>query len=55
MLGGYGEAVREAKDMQPAPCRTRESGTCALIDVWVDPAVCSPGIMQPDAVKKVDV
>jgi hypothetical protein len=27
MLGGYGEEVREAKDIQPALCRARESGS----------------------------
>jgi acetolactate synthase-1/2/3 large subunit len=46
MLGGDGEAVRVAKDMQPALCRGRESGTCALIDVWVDPEVFSPSTMH---------
>jgi hypothetical protein len=54
MLGGDGEAVREAKDMQPVLRRAQESGTCALIHVWVDPEVCSPGIMRPDDVKKID-
>jgi acetolactate synthase-1/2/3 large subunit len=43
MLGGYGEEVREAKDIQPALCRARESGKCALIHVWVDPEVFAPG------------
>jgi acetolactate synthase-1/2/3 large subunit len=46
MLGGDGEAVREAKDIQPALCRGRESGKCALIDVWVDPEMLSPGTMH---------
>jgi thiamine pyrophosphate-dependent acetolactate synthase large subunit-like protein len=36
MLGGYGEAVREAKDIQPVLRRARESGQGALIHVWVD-------------------
>jgi len=39
MLGGYGEEVREAKDIQPALRRARESGQCALINVWVDSEV----------------
>ena len=43
MLAGYGEEVREAKDLQPALCRARESGKCALINVWVDSEVFSPG------------
>ena len=46
MLGGYGEEVREAKDIQPALRRARESGKCALINVWVDPEVFSPGTMH---------
>jgi hypothetical protein len=46
MLGGSGEAVREAKDIQPALCPGRESGQGALIDVWVAPAVCAPGTMH---------
>ena len=37
MLGGYGEEVREAKDIGPALRRARESGKCALINVWIDP------------------
>jgi acetolactate synthase-1/2/3 large subunit len=43
MLGGYGEEVREAKDIQPALRRARASGQCALINVWVDAEVFSPG------------
>jgi acetolactate synthase I/II/III large subunit len=46
MLGGYGEEVREAKDIQPALRRARESGKCALINVRVDPEVFSPGTMH---------
>jgi thiamine pyrophosphate-dependent acetolactate synthase large subunit-like protein len=46
ILGGYGAAVREAKDIQPALCRGRESGKCGLIDVWVAPEVFSPGTMD---------
>jgi acetolactate synthase I/II/III large subunit len=46
ILGGDGEAVREAKDMQPVLRRARESGQGALIDVWVAPAVYAPGTMH---------
>lgn len=46
MLGGYGEEVREAKDIAPALRRARESGKCALINVWVDPDVYAPGTMN---------
>jgi len=46
MLGGYGEEVREPKDIQPALRRARESGKCSLINVWVDPEVFSPGTMH---------
>jgi acetolactate synthase-1/2/3 large subunit len=46
MLGGYGEEVREAKDIAPALRRARESGKCALINVWVDPEVYAPGTMN---------
>jgi acetolactate synthase I/II/III large subunit len=43
MLGDYGEEVREAKNIQPALRRARESGKCALINIWVDSEVFSPG------------
>jgi len=46
MFGGYGEAVREAKDIGPALRRARESGKCALINVWIDPEVYAPGTMN---------
>ena len=46
MLGSYGEAVREAKDLGPALRRARESGTCAIINVWIDPEVYAPGTMN---------
>jgi acetolactate synthase-1/2/3 large subunit len=46
MLGGYGEEIREAKDIGPALRRARESGKCALINVWVDPDVYAPGTMN---------
>ncbi|MDR3515716.1 MAG: thiamine pyrophosphate-binding protein [Azospirillaceae bacterium] len=43
MLGGYGEDVRDPDQIQPALRRARDSGKCALINVWVDPEVFSPG------------
>ncbi len=46
MLGGYGEEVRAARDIAPALRRARESGKCALINVWVDPDVYSSGTMN---------
>jgi acetolactate synthase I/II/III large subunit len=46
MLGGYGEEVREARNIAPALRRARESGKCALINVWVDPNVYSSGTMN---------
>lgn len=46
MLGGYGEEVRAARDIAPALRRARESGKCALINVWIDPDVYSSGTMN---------
>jgi len=46
MLGGYGEAVRDPKEIQPALQRARESGKCALINVWIDPNEFAPGTMN---------
>ncbi len=46
MLGGYGEEVREARNIAPALRRARESGKCALINVWIDPNVYSSGTMN---------
>lgn len=47
MIGGYGEEVHEAKEIQPALRRAREaiakSGKCAVINVWVDPDEYAPG------------
>ena len=41
MIGGHGEEVREAKDIQPALQRAREAiattGKCAVVNVWIDP------------------
>lgn len=47
MIGGYGEEVREASQIQPALLRAREAisktGKCAVINVWVDPNEYAPG------------
>lgn len=47
MIGGYGEEVHEAKDIQPAFQRAREAiastGKCAVVNVWVDPDEYAPG------------
>lgn len=47
MLGGYGEEVREAKDIAPALQRAREEvksrGKSAVINIWVDPREYAPG------------
>ncbi len=45
-IGAHGEAVREASDIAPALQRAREavkSGTCAIINIWVDPDEYAPG------------
>ena len=46
MLGGYGEEVREPKDIRPALERARESRKPSLINVWVDPDAFAPGTMN---------
>ena len=46
MLGGYGEEVRDSKDIAPALQRARESGKPSLINVWVDPDAYAPGTMN---------
>lgn len=47
LLGGHGEDVREAKDIQPALQRAREAvastGKCAVVNVWVDADEYAPG------------
>ena len=47
MIGGYGEEVHEAKDIQPALQRAREAiaktAKCAVVNVWVDPNEYAPG------------
>ena len=46
MLGGYGEEVRDPKDIAPAMQRARESGLPSLINVWIDPDAYAPGPMN---------
>ena len=46
MLGGYGEEVRDAKDIRPALERARESGKPSLVNVWIDPDAFAPGTMN---------
>ena len=47
MIGGYGEEVSEASQIQPALLRAREAiaktGKCAVVNVWVDPNEYAPG------------
>ncbi|MYD76294.1 MAG: thiamine pyrophosphate-binding protein [Gammaproteobacteria bacterium] len=47
MIGGYGEEVHEASEIQPALRRAREAiaktGKCAVVNVWVDPDEYAPG------------
>ena len=47
MIGGYGEEVTEASNIQPALQRAREAiaktGKCAVVNVWVDPNEYAPG------------
>jgi acetolactate synthase I/II/III large subunit len=43
MLGIHGEVVREAKDIKPALERARAAGTCAIVNVWLDPDESAPG------------
>ena len=47
MIGGYGEEVHQASEIQPALQRAREAiartGKCAVINVWVDPDEYAPG------------
>ncbi len=47
MIGGYGDEVHEAKEIQPAMQRAREAiaktGKCAVVNVWVDPNEYAPG------------
>lgn len=45
--GGYGEAVRDPKEIQPALQRAREAvkstGKCAVVNIWVDINEWAPG------------
>lgn len=45
--GGYGEAVRDPKEIQPALQRARnavkETGKCAVVNIWVDINEWAPG------------
>ena len=47
MIGGYGEEVSEASQIQPALQRARDAiaktGRCAVVNVWVDPDEYAPG------------
>ncbi len=43
MLGGYGEEVRDPREIAPALQRARESGKPSLINVWIDPDAFAPG------------
>lgn len=43
MLGFYGEAVRDPEEIGPALERARASGTCAILNVWLDPDAYAPG------------
>ncbi len=47
IIGGYGEEVREADQIQPALQRAREAiaktGKCAVVNVWIDPNEYAPG------------
>ena len=46
VLGGYGEEVRDPKDIRPALERARASGRPSLINVWVDPDEFASGTMN---------
>ncbi len=45
MLDGYGEEVRDPREIRPALQRARESGKCSLINVWIDQNAFAPGTM----------
>ena len=50
MFGGYGEAVRDPKQIAPALARARDAvrstGKVALVNVWIDPNEYAPGTMN---------
>ena len=43
MLGIYGEAVHDPEELAPALKRARAAGTCAVVNVWLDPDAYAPG------------
>ncbi len=43
MLGIFGRAVREPGEIRPALEAAREAGTCAIVNVWLDPEAYAPG------------
>ncbi len=43
VLGIYGEAVRDPEALGPALERARSAGTCAILNVWLDPDAYAPG------------
>ena len=43
VLGIHGEAVRDPEEIAPALERARQAGTCAIVNVWLDPDVYAPG------------
>lgn len=47
MIGGYGEEVTEASQIQAALRRAREAiaktGKCAVVNIWIDPNEYAPG------------
>ena len=47
MIGGYGEEVRDPNELQKALQRARnsirETGKCAVVNVWIDPNEYAPG------------
>lgn len=43
MLGIHGEAVRDPEEIAPALERARQAGTCAIVNVWLDPDAYAPG------------
>jgi acetolactate synthase-1/2/3 large subunit len=46
ILGGYGEEIRDPKQIRPALERARASGKPSLINVWIDPDAYAPGTMH---------
>jgi len=46
MLDGYGEEVRDPRDIRPALERARASGVASLINVWIDQNAFAPGTMN---------